>query len=73
MIEDIFYRQIYENENSLIVKFSDKNTMYATLDELLDNEQSTLNQILVDIGFYGTYRYSYNEACNSFIVYLNAQ
>ena len=73
MIEDIFYRQIYENENSLIVKFSDKNTMYAALDELLDNEQSTLNQILVDIGFYGTYRYSYNEACNSFIVYLNAQ
>ena len=72
-VRDILYRQFYNNNNSLIVKFGDSNELFTAINELLNNNCETLNCILGDIGYYGYYSYSYDEACNTFVLYLNTQ
>ena len=73
MVRDVFYRQLCGNDNSLIVKFSNVNELYTAVNELTSYGCDTLSQILGEIGYYGYYQYEYNEACNTFVLYLYTQ
>ena len=73
IVREIVRIQCDLNDNSIIIKFDDNAALMAAVNALFANNCAGLNEILTSIGYYGVYRYTYNEACNTIVIYLNAQ
>ena len=70
-VKSIFRKQ-YKNKNkSLIVKFNSESELMNAVYDLTGNNCKRLNRLLRKVGYKGSYRYLYNEACKTLVMYLN--
>ncbi len=70
-VKSIFRKQYKNKHKSLIVKFNSEAELMNAVYDLTGNNCKKLNRLMGKVGYKGAYRYVYNGACKTLVMYLN--